>query len=274
MEIDRAVLSPAQDRLAEPSRPGVAGGQASRRACRRVVFVAWRDLASPQAGGSEVLVDRLAEGITARGDHVTLLCGGPAAAHDYDVVRSGGPYSQFLRAPLAYWRRRVRDCRRGGRGLQRDAVPQRRCGAAPADLPRQPHAHASCGRCGSRPRYRSGGPVRGEQADALGAPRNNLFLTVSNSTAGPCRPLGVSREPHPADLQRGGAAGPADAPFGRADVPGARPADRVQAHRPAAEALEPGPPGRRRHAGHRRRRPRAGQDRGPGRPRRHRSPAG
>ena len=109
MEIDRAVLSPAQDRLAEPSRPGVAGGQASRRAGRRVVIVAWRDIASPQAGGSELLVDQLAAGLTGRGDHVTLLCGGPAAAHDYDVVRSGGPYTQFLRAPFAF-ARRVHDC--------------------------------------------------------------------------------------------------------------------------------------------------------------------
>jgi hypothetical protein len=37
---------------------------------RHLVFVAWRDLANARAGGSEVLVDRLAEGMTARGDQV------------------------------------------------------------------------------------------------------------------------------------------------------------------------------------------------------------
>ena len=101
MEIDRVLLSPAQHRVDD--RPG------QRRAGRHVVIVAWRDIASPQAGGSELLVDQLAAGLTASGDRVTLLCGGPSAPHSYDVVRSGGPYSQFLGAPPAYWRR-LREC--------------------------------------------------------------------------------------------------------------------------------------------------------------------
>ncbi len=101
MEIDRVLLSPAQRRVDD--RPG------QRRAGRHVVIVAWRDIASPQAGGSELLVDQLAAGLTASGDRVTLLCGGPSAPHSYDVVRSGGPYSQFLGAPPAYWRR-LREC--------------------------------------------------------------------------------------------------------------------------------------------------------------------
>ena len=50
------------------------------RTARHILFVAWRDLANPRAGGSEILVDRLAEGMAARGDRVTLLCGGPACA--------------------------------------------------------------------------------------------------------------------------------------------------------------------------------------------------
>jgi hypothetical protein len=32
---------------------------------RHIVFIAWRDLANKDAGGSELLVDRLAEGLTA-----------------------------------------------------------------------------------------------------------------------------------------------------------------------------------------------------------------
>ena len=50
MEIDRVLLSPALRRVDD--RPG------QRRAGRHVVIVAWRDIASPQAGGSELLVDQ------------------------------------------------------------------------------------------------------------------------------------------------------------------------------------------------------------------------
>ena len=38
----------------------------------RVVFVAWRDLDHPQAGGSEFVIDRLAAGLVERGYDVTL----------------------------------------------------------------------------------------------------------------------------------------------------------------------------------------------------------
>jgi hypothetical protein len=72
---------------------------------RNIVFVAWRDLANPRAGGSEVLVDKLAAGMAGRGHQVSLLCGGPSAPRPYAVVRSGGTYSQFVRAPLTYSRR-------------------------------------------------------------------------------------------------------------------------------------------------------------------------
>jgi len=71
---------------------------------KSVLFVAWRDLANRQAGGSEVLVDRLASGVLARGHRVTLMCGGTVAERPYRVVRNGGTYTQFIRAPLAYLR--------------------------------------------------------------------------------------------------------------------------------------------------------------------------
>ncbi|MDR2983790.1 MAG: glycosyltransferase family 4 protein [Nocardiopsaceae bacterium] len=76
---------------------------------RHIVFIAWRDLANKDAGGSELLVDRLAHGMTERGDRVTLLCGGRVGERPYEVRRSGGTYSQFARAPLAF-RRHLRDC--------------------------------------------------------------------------------------------------------------------------------------------------------------------
>src|SRR5580692_6539314 len=71
---------------------------------RNILFIAWRDLASRLAGGSEVLVDQLASGLLARGHQVTLLAGGTVAERPYPVRRTGGTYSQFLRAPLAYLR--------------------------------------------------------------------------------------------------------------------------------------------------------------------------
>ncbi len=75
----------------------IGGGQ--QRAS--ILFVAWRDLANRQAGGSEVLVDRLASGVLARGHRVTLMCGGQVAERPYRVVRNGGTYTQFVRAPFA-----------------------------------------------------------------------------------------------------------------------------------------------------------------------------
>ena len=72
---------------------------------RRIVFLAHRDLGNRAAGGSELLVDRLADGLTRLGHQVTLLCGGPAAYRDYRVVSAGGPFDHYLRARSAFARR-------------------------------------------------------------------------------------------------------------------------------------------------------------------------
>jgi glycosyltransferase involved in cell wall biosynthesis len=74
----------------------------------RICFVAWRDLAHPQAGGSEVLVDRLLVGLQARGHEVALVCGGPAGRRSYPVTVAGGTFTQYLLAPLAVLRRHRR----------------------------------------------------------------------------------------------------------------------------------------------------------------------
>jgi len=71
----------------------------------RVTFVAWRDLAHPQAGGSEFVVDHLAGGLVDRGYDVTLLAGGPTSRHDYATWSTGGTYDQYLRAPYVFRRR-------------------------------------------------------------------------------------------------------------------------------------------------------------------------
>ncbi|MDQ2877112.1 MAG: glycosyltransferase family 4 protein, partial [Actinomycetota bacterium] len=184
MEIDRALISPAQRRLHDDD----AGERGSGR---RVVIVAWRDIASPQAGGSELLVDQLAAGLTARGDRVTLLCGGPAAEHGYDVLRSGGPYTQFARAPFAY-ARRLRDC---------DVVVEV-CNGMPFLAPlwsRKPmvcmvnHVHTDLWPLRFRPPLSTAGKLM-EQRVMPRVHRRSLVLTVSASTALELQSLGVDRE--------------------------------------------------------------------------------
>jgi glycosyltransferase involved in cell wall biosynthesis len=66
-----------------------------------VVILSWRDLAHPQAGGSEVLLDRMARGLMDHGHEVTMVCGGPVEPRPYRVVENGGRYTQYLRAPFA-----------------------------------------------------------------------------------------------------------------------------------------------------------------------------
>lgn len=66
----------------------------------KVVFLAWRDLAHPNAGGSEVVVDRLIEGLRARGHDAELVCGGPVEPRAYRVTRNGSTYTQYLKAPI------------------------------------------------------------------------------------------------------------------------------------------------------------------------------
>jgi glycosyltransferase involved in cell wall biosynthesis len=180
---NRALVSPGQIPARDGGkRPGSG---------RRVVIVAWRDIASPQAGGSELLVDQLAAGLTARGDRVALLCGGPAAAHGYDVVRSGGPYTQFLGAPLTY-ARRLRDC---------DVVVEV-CNGMPFLVPlwsRKPvicmvnHMHTDLWPLRFRPPVSTAGRFL-EQRVMPWAHRRSLMLTVSESTARDLESLGVARE--------------------------------------------------------------------------------
>jgi glycosyltransferase involved in cell wall biosynthesis len=66
---------------------------------------AWHDLASPGAGGSEVVIDRVATELTRRGHDLTLSVPRPVGDHPYRTVVSGGFYTQFLRSPFNYFRR-------------------------------------------------------------------------------------------------------------------------------------------------------------------------
>jgi glycosyltransferase involved in cell wall biosynthesis len=66
----------------------------------RVLFVSWRDLAHDNAGGSEVVVDALIEGIRAQGHSAALVCGGTVGRRPYPVLSAGGTYGHYLKAPL------------------------------------------------------------------------------------------------------------------------------------------------------------------------------
>lgn len=164
-------------------------GQARVRP-RNILFIAWRDLANPRAGGSEVLVDRLAAGMLARGHRVTLLCGGPMAERPYRIMGNGGTYSQFLRAPFAY-RRHFRDS---------DLIVEV-CNGVPYLAPlwsRRPvlclvnHVHTDLWPIRFRPPF----STVGRNIERMVMPwvhRRNLFLTVSTSTAEALQGMGVDQ---------------------------------------------------------------------------------
>ncbi|MFF1698897.1 glycosyltransferase family 4 protein [Streptomyces sp. NPDC058257] len=161
---------------------------------RRIVFLARRDLANPAAGGSELLVDRLADGLSKLGHQVTLLCGGPAAFRDYRVVSAGGDLGHYLRSRSAFTRQ-VGDC---------DLLVEV-CNGMPYLAPlwhRGPtlclvnHVHTDL--WGMRfqgalaPAARLG--RRLEHWSLSGAQRGNLLVAVSPSTSTALRAIGVERE--------------------------------------------------------------------------------
>ncbi|GFE17141.1 putative glycosyl transferase [Streptomyces glebosus] len=165
---------------------------------RRIVFLARRDLGNPAAGGSELLVDRIAEGLSAHGHQVTLLCGGPPSAglpgqggaptRGYRVVSAGGDAGHFLRVPRQL-ARRVGPC---------DLLVEV-CNGMPYLAPlwhRGPtlclvnHVHTDLWR------LRCPGPAarlgrRLEHWALAGAHRRDLMVAVSGSTASALRGLGV-----------------------------------------------------------------------------------
>jgi glycosyltransferase involved in cell wall biosynthesis len=176
---------PAETHLASPEPLGSGDRSMS------ILFVAWRDLANPRAGGSEVLVDQLASGVLAGGHRVTLLCGGAVAERPYPVVRNGGTYSQFLRAPLAYLRH-----------FRNYDLIVEVCNGMPFLTPlwcRRPvlclvnHAHTELWSIRFRPPLSTVGR-RIESSVMPWVHRKNLFLTVSPSTAESLQRMGVGQD--------------------------------------------------------------------------------
>ncbi|GGW41785.1 glycosyltransferase family 4 protein [Streptomyces griseoloalbus] len=161
---------------------------------RRIVFLAHRDLGNPAAGGSELLVDRLADGLTRLGHQVTLLCGGPAAFRDYRVVSAGGTYDHYLRARSAF-ARQVGDC---------DLLVEV-CNGVPYLAPLWHHGPTLCLVNHVHTdlwRMRFGGPLapaarigrRLEHWALTGARQRGPVVAVSASTARALHGIGVPRE--------------------------------------------------------------------------------
>jgi hypothetical protein len=75
-ELVRPAADPAPGRESGGRETAAEPEPGEQTGVRKILFVAWRDLANRRAGGSEVLVDRLAAGMTARGDVVRLLAAG------------------------------------------------------------------------------------------------------------------------------------------------------------------------------------------------------
>ncbi|MBC9724162.1 glycosyltransferase family 4 protein [Streptomyces sp. TRM68367] len=161
---------------------------------RRIVFLAHRDLGNPSAGGSELLVDRLADGLTRLGHQVTLLCGGPAAFRDYRVVSAGGAYGHYLRARSAF-----------ARQVGETDLLVEVCNGMPYLAPLWHHGPTLCLVNHVHTdlwRMRFGGPLapaarlgrRLEHWALTGAQRRSLVVAVSPSTAHALRAIGVERE--------------------------------------------------------------------------------
>ncbi|WP_415950551.1 glycosyltransferase family 4 protein [Streptomyces sp. KLOTTS4A1] len=180
-----------QDALRAVLGGGAAAAAPAPRDPRRIVFLARRDLGNPAAGGSELLVDQLAEGLTRSGHQVTLLCGGPAAYRDYRVVSAGGDLAHHLRARSAF-ARQVGNC---------DLLVEV-CNGMPYLSPlwhRGPtlclvnHVHTD--QWAMRfPRPAAELGRRLEHWALSGAQRGNLMVAVSPSTASALQEIGVPRE--------------------------------------------------------------------------------
>ena len=86
-----------------PSLPELVAASA----VTRVHFLAWRDLADPEAGGSELHADKVAEAWAAAGIDVTMRTAAAAGQrpygkrNGYSVVRRAGRYTVFPRTALS-----------------------------------------------------------------------------------------------------------------------------------------------------------------------------
>lgn len=90
-----------------PAADPALEGLVERSGLTRVHFLAWRDLADPEAGGSEVHADKVAAAWAAAGLDVTMRTAAAAGQrtygkrNGYSVVRKAGRYSVFPRTAVS-----------------------------------------------------------------------------------------------------------------------------------------------------------------------------
>jgi glycosyltransferase involved in cell wall biosynthesis len=181
---------------------------------RRITFASWRDLAHPQAGGSELLVDQLAQACVRQGHEVELMCAAPTEPRPYRVVPLGGEYTQYMMAPIAYARGRGADVLVDVENGIPFFSPLWRRGPVVCLVH---HVHAD------QWRMRFPGPVAavGRALEERAMPRvyrRAIFLCVSRSTATALAGLGVPAErirvlPMGADVAKRGGEGKSSTPM-------------------------------------------------------------
>ena len=207
----------------------------------RILFVAWKDLAHPKAGGSEVVVDvlaRSARGARAR-RHPALRRTGRRAAVPGRRQRRDVHASTC--APRS--RTRAASATSTSSSTSSTACPSSaRCGGAgSAPVPGPPRARRAVGPVLPRP-DRRGRPGRRGHEPSPRVPQHALHRELALDRRRPARARASTRaHVHLMDLgvehRRAGAC---RRPVRRADVPRARPARAEQAARPAARPLGAG----------------------------------
>jgi glycosyltransferase involved in cell wall biosynthesis len=156
---------------------------------KSIVFVSWRDLINPLAGGSELLIHELASGMAKRGSKVTLLCGGPVEPKSaYRIVDAGGTYSQYVGAPMRYLR-----------SLRSSELLVEVCNGMPYLAPLWRHGPTLClvNHVHTEQwayRFRPGMAAIGRRIESNVMPwvhRKNLIVTISESTRSSLEGIGV-----------------------------------------------------------------------------------
>ena len=234
---------------------------AGRSRGRHVAFLSWRDTHNPEGGGAERYLEKMAEGLVARGARVTIFCAAHAAAPPDEIVdgvrfvRRGSKLTVYQEGLRGTRSRRdlghvdvVVDVQNGLPFFTRARHPRARRGAG---APRAPRAVAGRlprprrpGRLVDRAPPRApalpplpvrrrlpGHPRRAARASASTGPR----IAVVHNGTDPVVATGAGKSAHP--THRGGrAAGPAQAgrarhrrgPRAARAAPGPAPARRRQ----------------------------------------------
>lgn len=91
--------------MTSPDNPALTG--------RHVALLSWRDVRNPEGGGAERFLEKMAEGLVARGCRVTIFCAAHTGAPPEETidgvryVRRGSKLSVYLHGMLLLLTRRL-----------------------------------------------------------------------------------------------------------------------------------------------------------------------